>query len=65
MRQAGLVSQAGSVCWDLAMPVKHNKNQLCNSVEKSQASFIFIYFFPASWDPTIAMLGFRLDKLKI
>ena len=30
MRRAGLVSRAGSVCWDLGTSVKHTKNQLCD-----------------------------------
>ena len=35
MRQAGPVSWAGSVCRDLGTSVKHTKNQLHNSMEKS------------------------------
>jgi len=56
MRRAGLVSRAGSVCWDLG----HLLNML-----KISVAITWKNLSPASWDPGIAMPGSQLDGLKI
>ena len=51
------MSLAGSLCRDLGILVKHNKNQLCDYMTTEPA--------PVSWDPSILMPGFRVDIFQV